>query len=293
MDLTHWLGDIDPFDPATDELDLQEGQEYLEWLIAETRNPSVREEAIWQYSAIGYIINRHSLPRYEIIDPNPWVMVKDGDVRAWNIFQRHYSFDAKKARANKLIVGPGFKTVLVVPDPHNPNEAQALFVWRLERLRDDANYGACCAVFRNETKYPGSYLIECAEEFVALKWPFIPRLYTFIDTTKVLPYANRKDPKRKKIWGRAYRFAGWWPCGWSKKRLQVFEKIFLPWGATQPWRYQPPQREEPDYWPQRPTYNAEWLPTAGGWPLGYDYEELEEIANVDQLSLFAELPGEV
>ena len=55
-----------------------------------------------------------------------WLPVKDGDRRAWSLFQDHYSrYIYADGRRPRLFVGPGEKMVLLT------QECDALFVWRM------------------------------------------------------------------------------------------------------------------------------------------------------------------
>ena len=78
---------------------------------------------------------------------------------------------------------------------------------------------------------PASELILQAELWAAAKWPFLPRLFTFIDPTKVKPTKVRG----RDVWGWTWRKAGWRQCDQTQNGLLVFEKLYLPAGVFIPW----------------------------------------------------------
>jgi len=153
-----------------------------------------------------------------------WEAVRDGDPRAFALFERHYSChryqDGRRARPGYrnrcLFVGPGEKLVLLTPD------ARALFVWRRFVSRD-AQVGVNCALFRNEGAFAGalrsSALIRAAEDLAWARWPG-QRLYTYVNPRVV----RSSNP------GCCFRAAGWRRCGVTKvNRLLVLEKL-AGWG---------------------------------------------------------------
>ena len=259
LNILYLAGEIDPFDPTTDPRDLEDLQTYLIDCIGYEDDPGRYEDAIWQLHCLSYMLTPH--PMSDISAGNPWLRTKDGDPRARAIFKRHYS--ARSNHTSKLFVGPGYKQVLITApnDPHG----QALFVWRLERFRRDANYGINCAIFRNESDYKASDLILWAEEHAHQRWPFIPRMFTHIDPTKTRTIRRRG----KRVIGYAYQQAGWEIIGKTSKGLITLAKLNSPlarWGDT--WQPGDPDltyRPE-DYWPNRPNTGDEWDPTAGSTP---------------------------
>lgn len=145
-------------------------------------------------------------------DDQPWVMVRDGDLTALALFNRHYSrYRYKDGRKPKLFVGPGEKLVLL------SKCGQALFVWR-KFVSDDGQDGVNCSVFRNESKKPNmrsSDLILEAERIAWKRWPGT-RFYTYINASKI----KSANP------GYCFKVAGWRQCGVTKvNRLLIFEKI--------------------------------------------------------------------
>jgi hypothetical protein len=114
-----------------------------------------------------------------------WYSVRDGDLRALGLYQRHYS--AKKSRAGYTItpignrarfVGNGEHIVLLTAD------CSSLFAWRHQSFRNDDQTGIECTVFRKEGAGLASDMIR---EAVALAWQRWPgaRLFTFIDSREI------------------------------------------------------------------------------------------------------------
>lgn len=259
LNILYLAGDINPFDPATDPKDLEDLQAYMIDCLGYEDDPSRYEEGLWQLNCLSYMLTPH--PLNGISRGNPWLRTVDGDPRARAIFERHYS--ARPNRTSKLFVGPGYKQMLITAgdDPHG----QALFVWRLERFRRDDNYGANCVVFRNESDYKASDLILWAEEYAHQRWPFIPRMFTHVDPAKTRTIMQRG----KRVIGFAYQQAGWKVVGTTSKGLVTLAKLADPLTRLgDEWRPgNPNQSFRPeDYWPNRPTTDNEWNPTAGGTP---------------------------
>ena len=106
-----------------------------------------------------------------------WLSIKDGDPRAYTLFQKHYSYrnyrDGRRRiygyRNRFLICGPGEKLVLLTAD------SDALFVWR-KFISRDSQTGVNCAVFRNESPTLSSLLIHeaCAIAWQRRETQFIP-----------------------------------------------------------------------------------------------------------------------
>lgn len=153
---------------------------------------------------------------FSIVEVGYWLPVKDGDPRAFGLFQRHYSYqDYKDGRRQLhgyrnrfLIMGPGEKLVLLGADE------RALFGWR---RGNDASQGYCvsCTVFRNESGQRSSDLIR---EAVALAWKRWPgeRLVTYVDPRAV----QSSNP------GYCFLMAGWRKCGITKyNKLIILEKL--------------------------------------------------------------------
>ncbi len=135
-----------------------------------------------------------------------WVETKDGDPRARELADRHYSRNSKKI-GHHLFVGPGERMVLVLPD------YSALFVWKKEVYRQDGQAGVACSLFRNESKHLSSDLIREAVRLAEEKWPD-ERLFTYVWDEKV----------RSKNRGFCYVAAGWRKCGRNKDgRLSILE----------------------------------------------------------------------
>ena len=142
------------------------------------------------------------------LSKSTWVRVKDGNITAWALFQRHYSkYHYKDGRKPKLFVGPGEKIVLITQD------GKSLFVWR--RFIDASGQkGVNCSVFRNESSRRSSDLILEAEEFAKERWPN-ERFYTYVNAEKI----QSVNP------GYCFKMAGWKTCGVTKvNKLIILEK---------------------------------------------------------------------
>jgi hypothetical protein len=137
-----------------------------------------------------------------------WIPVLDGNETARTIFRRHYSYRPyADGRDPKLIVGPGYKLVLIWHD------ARALFVWR-KFISGDGQSGVNCAAFRNEGAGLSSTLIKLADEIADDRWPG-ERHYTYVNPRKV----QSENP------GYCFLMAGWRRCGETKnKKLIILER---------------------------------------------------------------------
>ena len=74
-----------------------------------------------------------------------------------------------------------------------------------------------------------SELVAAAEDWVKLAWPFIPRMFTYIDPFKVKPYHDRKN--REMIFGRCYTLNDWREVGFTRNGLITLAKDFIPLNA--------------------------------------------------------------
>jgi hypothetical protein len=142
--------------------------------------------------------------------------IKDGNLTALGIFDRHYTADRKHVRRVAQFVGPGEKFVLLTPDAH------ALFVWR--KFIDDADdgsgkrqQGVNCAVFRREWGAEASELIRAADALADERWPG-ERHYTYVNPRKV----RSTNP------GYCFLKAGWVkrakPYRYTKGGLLILER---------------------------------------------------------------------
>jgi hypothetical protein len=137
-----------------------------------------------------------------------WLAVLDGDARARDLFNRHYSRrHYSDNRRRTIFVGPGEKMVLLT------ETCDALFVWR-KFISGDGQNGINCAIFRNESNRLSSWLIEEAEVLARQRWPG-QRLYTYINPRKI----KSSNP------GFCFLKNGWRKCGTSKSGLIILEKI--------------------------------------------------------------------
>ena len=142
-----------------------------------------------------------------------WYPVTSGDIRAYQIFLRHYSArpnrGSRRGKNSKRFTPPGEHIVLLT------SACDALFVWVKEKFRLDGQAGVNCSVFRNESAVLSSELILEAEGLAWSKWPG-ERLFTFVDSTKI----------KSSNAGYCFKKAGWKQCGISKaKKLVILEKL--------------------------------------------------------------------
>ena len=234
--LLDMLGDIDLETCGED--DRLEAQDYLLFLLEATKaegdeyEPEVLREALldYGYAAAWFapeVLDPASLP---VPDLRPegdyWIVVKDGDARARQLFERHYSADVegRRRRGATQFVGPGEKLVLMTP------RADALFAWRLSYYRQDEQWGAECTIFRNEGPYLSSEMILRAEAFSSRRWPHLARFITYVDAAAT---AGRRS--RHSLPGACFRHAGWQEAGESKKGLILLEKLHIPDVYYLPW----------------------------------------------------------
>lgn len=154
------------------------------------------------------------LPLFVLPDQGFWIDVRDGDERAFRLYQRHYSFynysdgrrDRYGYRNRRLIVGPGEKLVLL-----GLGES-ALCCWR--RGSDASSKGELrvyCTVFRNESVQRASDILREAMAHAWRRWPG-QKLWTYVDSNRIL----------SRVPGYCFRRAGWKRVGFSKGGLLVF-----------------------------------------------------------------------
>ena len=136
-----------------------------------------------------------------------WQEFRDGNARALEIFDRHYTSERAHLRKVDQFVGPGQKLVLLTA------AADALFAWR-KHISDDGQQGVNCAVFRNEGPLLSSDLILEAMAIAWLRWPG-ERLYTYVDPEEI----ESTNP------GYCFIKAGWRRCGMTKGGLVILEAL--------------------------------------------------------------------
>lgn len=200
--------------PETEE-DALLAQEYLVERALESDNDATRNTAL---VALASKASRtplgatRPLPSGPLLSYGPWTVTRDGDPAATALYNRHYS--AKPNRTNKRIVGPGQRLMLVTP------EQDALFIWRISQHRADLQWGAECAVFRNESTHLSSDLIRWAETLACYQWPPIVRFFTYVNATKI----RSSNP------GYTFQCAGWRRTEHvsKKQHLILLEKIIVP-----------------------------------------------------------------
>lgn len=140
--------------------------------------------------------------------------VQDGNPTARDLFTRHCSNQhRRRGKAQPaLIVGPGYKLVLVTAD------GGAVCAWRAEKFRADGQEGVECAIYRREQGELASKMLRAAMELAWARWPGT-RLFTFVDPREVQPTWRAGRP----TWGHCFYQAGWRFAGISQKRLQILE----------------------------------------------------------------------
>lgn len=112
-----------------------------------------------------------------------WYSASVKDWRVIDLYSRHYS--SRKGGKNKSqwrnsgIAKPGEKIVLLTAP------ADALFVWTLQKYRQDNNFGVECSVFRNESQILSSTLILEAEQLALAKWQNFGQFFTFVDPVMI------------------------------------------------------------------------------------------------------------
>ncbi|MER8602812.1 hypothetical protein NKH48_03320 [Mesorhizobium sp. M1233] len=143
-----------------------------------------------------------------------WIEVIDGNDTARDIFKRHYSYRPRTGgkRTNELIIGPGFKYLLLTAD------GGALCAWRKELHRRDGQVGVECCIYRRESGDDAAVLLLSAMQMAWLRWPG-ERLFTFVDPLGVQPTWRASRP----TWGHCFYQAGWQFVGLTKKRLHILE----------------------------------------------------------------------
>jgi hypothetical protein len=145
---------------------------------------------------------------YLDLEKSPWIMIRDANQDAIEIFKRHYTFrEYRDGRKRTKFIGPGEYICLITP------KCDALFVWRKFMSMDNQS-GINCSVFRNEGNQLSSYLILEAEKFARDRWPG-ERLYTYVNPKKI----KSENP------GYCFKMAGWVECGITKRnKLIILEK---------------------------------------------------------------------
>lgn len=135
-----------------------------------------------------------------------WLEFKDGNSRALELYERHYS--ARPLPNRELFIGPGEKMALLTEG------GDALFGWR--KFIDDCEgqHGVNCCVFRNEGSLLSSDLILDAMAAAWHRWPK-ERLYTYVDSEEILS----SNP------GYCFQKAGWERCGLTKDGLIILEAL--------------------------------------------------------------------
>lgn len=142
-----------------------------------------------------------------------WIPVRDGDPRAVDLYQRHYSANPKVTGAQRRrhgMSGPGETLTLITV------KCDALFIWLKNRVeRYDKQTGVNCTVFRNEGEELSSELVKEADAMAWHRWPG-ERHFTYVEDGKI----NSVNP------GYCFKMAGWRTCGRNKDgRLTILELV--------------------------------------------------------------------
>lgn len=145
-----------------------------------------------------------------------WIEIRDGDPSAVALFRRHYSYQppAEGRRKKALVVGPGFKLLLLSAD------GLALCAWRQEMHRQDGQDGVECSIFRREGGEAASVQLGSARLLAEARWPG-RRFFTFIDPRRVLHTIRAGRP----TWGHCFYQDGWRFAGLTKKGLHILERL--------------------------------------------------------------------
>jgi hypothetical protein len=146
-----------------------------------------------------------------VLSDEPWIVVRDGDDGAREVFDRHYSrYRYADGRQPLLMIGPGQKMLLTTPD------YRAIFAWR-KFISDNGQEGINCAIFRNEGAGRSSDLIRAADAMADERWPS-ERHYTYVNPRMVASV----NP------GYCFLMAGWRKCGITKhKKLLILERVTI------------------------------------------------------------------
>lgn len=147
-----------------------------------------------------------------------WYRIYDGNVRAFDFFKRHYSFNKVSSRSvcNKTRFCPPGKRIVLVNE-----DFTALFVWSWQKFRKDGQTGYNCAIFRNESSVLSSNLIKEAT-YIAFDIWGVNRCFTYVDAKRI----------KSSNAGYCYKVCGWKPQGYSKARkfLLLSFDVFTTYG---------------------------------------------------------------
>jgi hypothetical protein len=136
-------------------------------------------------------LRRLTVPLLEF-DEGRLVKTTHFDDEMRQLADRHYSRRTVGAKqflysGRKLVLRDAAGTILfgwLYPDP---------------AMRMDAQTGATCAIFRNESTRRSSEIILEAEEHARRRWPEVTRFYTYVDPSKI----ESVNP------GYCFKVAGW------------------------------------------------------------------------------------
>lgn len=142
-----------------------------------------------------------------------WYETHKADRQALALYLRHYSAAKNRGKTHTPdytwgFTPPGDVMVLLTAN------ADALFVWSIERFRGDGQEGINCNVFRNESQVLSSLLIREAVAAAWARWHW-RRLFTFVDSGQI----RSTNP------GYCFLKAGWRPCGYSDSGKIILEVL--------------------------------------------------------------------
>jgi hypothetical protein len=121
-----------------------------------------------------------------------FVIVKDGDLLASEIANRHYSRIWRGNITQPRFMPPGKRLILMEP------MGKWLFAWSFQLYRKDEQTGAQCTIFRNESNILSSKIILKSEEIWESKYGKT-RKFTYVHPEKI----KSVNP------GYCFQCAGW------------------------------------------------------------------------------------
>lgn len=151
-----------------------------------------------------------------MIDDGYWLAIRDGDLRAFHLYLRHYS--SKKARDGYTFTSTGNRARFMGTGEHivlMTQDCRSLFTWRFQQFRNDGQTGVECTVFRKEGPGVASDMVAEACEIAWRRWPG-RRLFTFVDPNAV------RSPNP----GYCFKQAGFRFSGRTQRRgLHILERL--------------------------------------------------------------------
>lgn len=144
--------------------------------------------------------------------PHPWRQVKRNDVRARMLADRHCS---RQTPGADDFMSSGRTFVLLA------ERDDAFATWgAIENLDPAGGRHFRCAIFRNETSWLSSWLVESATILTVERWR---RRFRWDGTPPLRTEVDPRKTRRKRDPGRCFRKAGWRVVGETAKGLVVLE----------------------------------------------------------------------